>query len=66
VAQWLKALAIPSENLGSVPSTHMAVYQHLLAAVPGDSKPSSGLWGRCMCTQRTDIHATDKTAIYTT
>lgn len=33
--QWVRALAILSEDLGGIPSTHLAVYNYLLTPVPG-------------------------------
>lgn len=41
MAQYLGALASPPENLGSVPSTHMAAYKHPLLQFLGDAVPSS-------------------------
>jgi hypothetical protein len=47
MAQWLRALAAPPEDSGSVPSTHMVAHMSL-TPVPEDLLPPSGLCGHCM------------------
>lgn len=45
MVRWLRALAILAEDLGSVPSTHMASLNHLKNPVSRDLMPPSGLHG---------------------
>ena len=37
MAQWLKALAAFTESLGSAPSTHMVVQNHLFLGYPSSA-----------------------------
>jgi hypothetical protein len=46
--QWLRALVVIPEDLGSVPSTDMVANYGSVTSVVGDLTPSSGTCGYCM------------------
>lgn len=58
MGQLLRTLTVPPEDSGSIPRTHMVVYNYLTPG-PGDS----GLCQHQECTRHTNIHP-GKTAIY--
>lgn len=55
--QWLRAVAVLAEALGSVCSTHMVDNNHLKLQFQGAPIPSSGLGGHQACTWYTDVPA---------
>ena len=54
-AQWLRAQTALSEDLGSIPSIHIAA--HTVITVPEDPMPSYSLHGNQAHTYYTNIHA---------
>lgn len=48
MARWLRAILDLVEALGSLLRTHIMAYHHLhFSVVPGDLKPTSGLYSHC-------------------
>lgn len=63
MAEQLRTLANPAEELGLGPSIRMAAYNHL-TPVSGDLIPSSGLQGHQAYRQAAHIHTFMKTLIH--
>lgn len=61
MAQSVRALAAFEKDNSSIPSTHMAAYNHQFHSVPGDVKPSSGFCRNCtqgtLKTLEPELHA---------
>jgi hypothetical protein len=58
MAEWLRALVAPAEDLGLIPSAHIAAHNHLLTPVNGDNGHQQCYSAMdCMCHTNVPVYA---------